>query len=58
MDEVELKLFNDRVLNRDLEILCTKVAQEELRLSDGRRLSFRVQGANLPCLDAQEQAVA
>jgi hypothetical protein len=23
--EVELKLFNDRALNRDLEMLCTKV---------------------------------
>jgi hypothetical protein len=56
--EVELKRFNDRALNRDLEILCTKVAQRELRLPDGRRLLFRVQGASLPCLDAQEQAVA
>lgn len=56
--EVELKRFNDRALNRDLEMLCTKVAQEKLCLPDGRRLFFRVQGAGLPCLDAQEQTVA
>jgi hypothetical protein len=56
--EVELKPFNDRALTRDLGILCTKVAQGQLRLPDGRRLLFRVQGASLPCLVAQEQAVA
>ena len=55
---VELKPFNDRTLNRDLGMLCTKVAQGQLRLADGRRLLFRVQGASLPCLDAQERAVA
>ncbi len=27
--EVELKRVNDRVLNRDLEMLCVKVAQEQ-----------------------------
>ncbi len=56
--EVELKQFNDRILNRDLEMLCTKVAQEQPRLPDGRRLLFRVQGAEILRLDAQEQAVA
>jgi hypothetical protein len=56
--EVELKRFNDRALNRDLEALCTKVAQEQPRLPDGRRLLFRVQGAEILRLDAQEQAVA
>ncbi len=39
--EVELKRFNDRTLNRDLEKLCAKVAQEQPNLPDGRRLIFR-----------------
>jgi hypothetical protein len=39
--EVELKRFNDRALNRDLEMLCAKVAQERPRLPDGRALLFR-----------------
>ena len=56
--EVELKRFNDCALNRDLEMVCGKVAQEQLRLPDGRRLLFRVQGAEILRLDAQEQAVA
>jgi hypothetical protein len=56
--EVELKRFNDRALNRDLEMLCAKVAQEQPCLPDGRRLLFRVQGAEILRLDAQEQAVA
>jgi hypothetical protein len=55
--EVELKRFNDRAFNRDLEMLCAKVAQEQPRLPDGRRLLFRVQGAEILRLDAQEQAV-
>src|SRR5260370_8455067 len=32
--EVELKRFNDRALNRDLEALCVKIAQRQLRLPD------------------------
>jgi hypothetical protein len=56
--EVELKRFNDSALNRDLETLCAKVAQEQPRLPDGRRLLFRVQGAGILPLDAQAQAVA
>ena len=56
--EVELKPFNDHALNRDLETLCAKVAQEQPRLPDGRRLLFKVQGVGLPSLDAQERAVA
>ena len=56
--EVELKRFNDRALNRDLEMLCAKVAQEQPRLLDGRRLLFCVQGAEILRLDAQEQVVA
>jgi len=56
--EVELKGFNDRALNRDLEMLCAKVAQEQPRLPDGRRLLFRVQGRGILHLDALEKAVA
>jgi hypothetical protein len=56
--EVELKRFNDRALNRDLERVCAKVVQEQPCLPDGRRLLFRVQGAEILRQDAQEQAVA
>jgi hypothetical protein len=38
--EVELKPFNDRALNRDLEALCAKVAKVQPRLPDGRSLLF------------------
>jgi hypothetical protein len=55
---VELKPFNDRALNRDLQVVCTKLAQAQPHVPDGRRLLFRVQGTSLPSLDAQEQAVA
>jgi hypothetical protein len=40
--EVELRSFNDRQLNRDLEALCEKVNAEELHLPDGRRLRFKM----------------
>jgi hypothetical protein len=56
--EVELKRFNDRALNRDLEKLCAKVAQRQLCLPDGRRLLFRVQDASILLLDAREKEVA
>jgi hypothetical protein len=56
--EVELRRFNDRALNRDLEMLCAKVAQEQPCLPDGRRLLFRVQGTAILLLDAQEKVVA
>jgi hypothetical protein len=56
--EVELKRFNDRALNRDLEALCVKVAQEQPRLPDGRRLLFRVQERDILLLDAHEKEVA
>jgi hypothetical protein len=39
--EVELKRFNDRALNRDLEILCANVTKARPLLPDGRRLLFR-----------------
>jgi len=45
--EVELKPFNDRALNRDLLMLCAKVAQDPLYLPDGRRVIFRVQGTGI-----------
>jgi len=56
--EVELKRFNDRALNWDLEMLCAKVAQEQPRLPDGRRLLFHLQGTRILHLDAQEKEVA
>ena len=56
--EVELKPFNDRALNRDLEVLCAKVAEAQPQLPDGRRLVFRVQGTALLLLHAQERTVA
>ena len=34
--QVELRPFNDRVLNRDLVILCDRVNQASPRLPDGR----------------------
>jgi hypothetical protein len=56
--EIELKPFNDRALNRDLETLCAKVAKARPCLPDGRHLLFRVQGTAILFLDAQEKAVA
>ena len=40
--EVELRPFNDRQLNRDLETVCTQVNAAQPRLPDGHRLQFRV----------------
>jgi len=56
--EVELKRFNDRALNRDLETLCARVAQGQLCLPDGRRLIFRMQGTAILHLDARQKEVA
>ncbi len=56
--EVELKQFNDRTLNQDLEMLCAKVAKARPRLPDGRSLLFRVQGTGILHLNAQENVVA
>lgn len=53
--EVELKPFNDRALNRDLEMLCAKVAEVQPSLPDGRCLIFRLQGSGILHLDAQGQ---
>jgi hypothetical protein len=41
--QVELRPFNDRILNRDLTVLCERVNQASPRFPDGRRLSFTVQ---------------
>ena len=43
--QVELRPFNDRVLNRDLVILCDRVNQASPRLPDGRRLSFTIRSS-------------
>ncbi len=40
--QVELRPFNDRVLNRDLALVCERVHQASPRLPDGRRLSFTI----------------
>src|SRR5258706_11875811 len=45
MVRVELLPFNDRVLNRDLVILCDCVNQASPRLPDGRRLSFTIRSS-------------
>lgn len=37
---VFLRPFNDRQLNRDLDTLCERVNQAQLRLPDGRCLEF------------------
>ena len=46
MVQVELRLFNDRALNRDLIILCERVNQASPRLPDGCRLSFTIQSSS------------
>lgn len=56
--QVELRRFNDRILNRDLETLCAKVAEARPCLPDGRLLLFCVQGMALLPPGAQEQATA
>jgi hypothetical protein len=45
MVQVELRPFNDRVLNRDLAVLCERINQASPRLPDGRRLSFTIQSS-------------
>ena len=55
---VELRPFNDRQLNRDLAVMCTRVAAAPPRLPDGRRLVLTVCGASCATLDAQHRLVA
>ncbi len=45
MVRVELRPFNDRVLNRDLAVLCERVNQALPCLPDGRRLSFTIRSS-------------
>jgi len=40
--QVELRPFNDRVLNRDLALLCERVNQAPPHFPDGRRLSLTI----------------
>jgi hypothetical protein len=56
--EVEGKQFNDRALNRDVAMLCTRVAKAQPHLQDGRRLFFSEWGASRSRLDVQEQVLA
>ena len=53
--QVELRPFNDRMLNRDLAVLCERVNQASSCLPDGRRLSFTMQPTRC-ILAAQAQA--
>ncbi|MBO0789561.1 MAG: hypothetical protein J2P36_01245 [Ktedonobacteraceae bacterium] len=53
--QVELRSFNDRMLNGDLAVLCERVNQASPRLPDGRRLSFTMQPTRC-ILAAQAQA--
>jgi len=53
-----LRPFNDRQLNRDLAIVCAKVADAQPRLPDGHRLVFTVAGAARPVLDVPQRSVA
>jgi hypothetical protein len=41
--QVEIRPFNDCMLNRDLAMLCERVNQASPCLPDGRRLSFTMQ---------------
>jgi hypothetical protein len=43
--QVELRPFNDRILNRDLTVLCERVNQASPHLPDGRRLSFTIRSS-------------
>ena len=54
--QVELRPFNDRVLNRDLATLCERVNQASPRLPDGRRLSFTMCSTSCCNLVAQKRA--
>jgi hypothetical protein len=55
MMHVELCPFNDRMLNRDLAVLCERVSQASPRLPDGRQLSFAIR-STCCILAAQKKA--
>jgi hypothetical protein len=56
--KVELRPFHDRVLNRDLAEVCTRVTEAAPLLPDGRRLLLCFQGDAHLLLDASERKVA
>ena len=53
MVQVELRPFNDRVLNRNLAIVCERVNQVSPCLPDGRGLSFTIRSTC--CILAAQQ---
>jgi hypothetical protein len=55
---VELRLFNDRQLNRDLQAICQRVAVAQPRLPDGRLLCFTIAGRGCLRSDGQHSQVA
>jgi hypothetical protein len=55
MVQVELRPFNDRMLNRDLAILCERVNQASPHLPDGRQLLFTIR-STCCLLAAQKKA--
>jgi hypothetical protein len=54
---VELRPFNDRQLNRDLAAVCTRVAEAQPRLLEGRRLVLTAADQRRPILDFQQHDV-
>lgn len=55
---VELRPFNDRQLNRDLRVVCERVAAAQPHLPDGRRLCFIIAGTECLNSDGQPRKVA
>ncbi len=55
---VELRPFNDRQLNRDLRVVCERVAATQPHLPDGRRLCFTIAGTGCLSSDGQPRKVA
>ena len=43
---MELRPFNDRELNRDLEAICAQINAEETRLPDGRATHVLLEAQN------------
>ena len=55
---VELRPFNDRQLNRDLQVVCQRVEAAQPTLPDGRRLHFTIEGTGCLRSDGQHCHVA
>ncbi len=51
---VQLRPFNDRQYNRDLSLLCQRVNEKQLHLSDGRLLLFSLKEMARPILHQQQ----